>query len=285
MQRIKIDLTLDEPLILSPIIKSVEHTYSDEPKNGISILSYAYEEIFAEKVRALSQRLRPRDLYDVIHLYRNRSSETDQKLILKVLENKCRIRGIQRPVLETIEKHENRSFIESEWDSQLRHQLPMLPSFHVFLSELPNVLNWLEYGDSQSKGSQEDQNYSQLVSLVHEDERADIILESISDFIKKYTHIVIIDKIRFAASNRLLIEFTYHKELHRVEPYVFLRSYDGSLHIRGLIAQTTKFDTYQIEQIKHLTIIEETYIPKYKVEINSSSYVCIHQFKQLKQIT
>ena len=94
MQRIKIDLTLDEPLILSPIIRSVEHMYSDEPKNGISILSYAYEEIFAEKVRALSQRLRPRDLYDVIHLYRNRSFETDQKLILKVLENKCRIRGI-----------------------------------------------------------------------------------------------------------------------------------------------------------------------------------------------
>jgi predicted nucleotidyltransferase component of viral defense system len=67
MQRIKIDLTLDELLVLPPVIKSVDHPYSDKPENGISIFSYDYEEVFAEKVRALAQRLRPRDLYDVIH--------------------------------------------------------------------------------------------------------------------------------------------------------------------------------------------------------------------------
>ncbi len=31
MQRIKIDLTLDEALVLPPVIKSVDHPYSDRP--------------------------------------------------------------------------------------------------------------------------------------------------------------------------------------------------------------------------------------------------------------
>ncbi len=37
-------------------------------KGGIDILCYAFEEVFAEKIRALAERQRPRDLYDVIHL-------------------------------------------------------------------------------------------------------------------------------------------------------------------------------------------------------------------------
>jgi len=32
---------------------------------------YAYEEAFGEKVRALGERTRPRDLYDVVNLYRH----------------------------------------------------------------------------------------------------------------------------------------------------------------------------------------------------------------------
>lgn len=144
MPRIKIDLTLDEPLILSPVIKKVEHTYSDYPVSGIAILAYDYEEIFAEKIRALAQRLRPRDLYDVIHLYRHLKPNTDRDKIYSTLEKKCRLREMTVPTMESIVAHESRTLLESEWATQLKHQVPSLPDIKSFLSELSQVFSWLK---------------------------------------------------------------------------------------------------------------------------------------------
>jgi predicted nucleotidyltransferase component of viral defense system len=121
MPRIKLDLTTDEPLINSAVIRKVDHPYSDLPEEGISILSYSYEEVFAEKVRALAQRLRPRDLYDVIHLYRRMDLKPDQSEVRRVLERKCEVRSISVPTYASLESHENRSFLQSEWETQLKH--------------------------------------------------------------------------------------------------------------------------------------------------------------------
>ncbi len=72
--RIKIDLTSDELLVLPPVRTAVYHPYSDAPHDGIQALTYSYAEAFGEKVRALAERTRPRDLYDVINLFRNASA-------------------------------------------------------------------------------------------------------------------------------------------------------------------------------------------------------------------
>ncbi len=69
--RVKFDLTADERIVLAPVQSQVFHPYSDTPEEGIVIRSYAYEEAFGEKIRALAERARPRDLYDVINLFRN----------------------------------------------------------------------------------------------------------------------------------------------------------------------------------------------------------------------
>ena len=69
--RIKIDLTSDELLVLPPVRTAVFHPYSDAPHDGIQALTYSYAEAFGEKIRALAERTRPRDLYDVINLFRN----------------------------------------------------------------------------------------------------------------------------------------------------------------------------------------------------------------------
>lgn len=154
MQRIKIDLTLDEPIILPPIIRNVEHNYSDYPVQGISILSYAYEEIFAEKLRALIQRLRARDLYDVIHLYRRMDLNPNRELIYSTLKKKCHIRGLDMPTINTIENHANRALLESEWENQLRHQVPVLPPVQDFLMELPHVIDWINGKAAHPTGEQ-----------------------------------------------------------------------------------------------------------------------------------
>lgn len=65
--KIKLDLTADEILVLPSSRQRVMHPYSDEPAEGFYIGCYDYPELFGEKVRALGQRGRPRDLYDVIN--------------------------------------------------------------------------------------------------------------------------------------------------------------------------------------------------------------------------
>ena len=42
------------------------------------MLAYDYVEAFAEKFRALAERTRPRDLYDVVNLYRNTDARPEQ---------------------------------------------------------------------------------------------------------------------------------------------------------------------------------------------------------------
>src|SRR6266566_9379563 len=71
LPRIKLDLTADERVVLPPVPAEILHPYSDMPEEGIEVLAYDYVEAFAEKFRALAQRARPRDLYDVVNLYRN----------------------------------------------------------------------------------------------------------------------------------------------------------------------------------------------------------------------
>jgi predicted nucleotidyltransferase component of viral defense system len=143
LHRIKLDLTFDEPLILDPIIKEVTHPYSDKQNNSFKILSYSYEEIFAEKLRALMQRLRPRDLYDVIHLHKNKKLITNRDVLKQTLIKKCEIRSTPFPTFELINHHNNRKLVESEWSIQLRHQLSDLPPFADYLEKLKMVLNWL----------------------------------------------------------------------------------------------------------------------------------------------
>ncbi|MES2217764.1 MAG: nucleotidyl transferase AbiEii/AbiGii toxin family protein [Pseudomonadota bacterium] len=143
LPRLKIDLTLDEPLVLEPQIKKVDHSYSDMLEEGKKILAYSYEELFAEKLRALVQRLRPRDLYDVVHLFQQKDLTTNVHLINQTLQKKCELRSVPFPKKELIENHDNRRLLESEWATQLRHQMPYLPPFELFLDELGKVLDWV----------------------------------------------------------------------------------------------------------------------------------------------
>jgi len=94
--RIKLDLTSDEVLVLEPVTREVHHPYSDRPDGGIQVQCYSYEEVFAEKVRALAERERPRDLYDVVHLYRHEVERPDRASVLRTLEEKCAFKGGNR---------------------------------------------------------------------------------------------------------------------------------------------------------------------------------------------
>ena len=58
--------------------------------------SYAYDEAFAEKTRALAERARPRDLYDVVNLVRNVDARPTLVVLFDVLRQKCDAASIRR---------------------------------------------------------------------------------------------------------------------------------------------------------------------------------------------
>ena len=82
LPRIKLDLTADERVVLAPVRLPVFHSYADGTDVEFEALTYSYEEAFAEKVRALAERTRPRDLYDVVNLFRNSSARPAAAVLL-----------------------------------------------------------------------------------------------------------------------------------------------------------------------------------------------------------
>jgi predicted nucleotidyltransferase component of viral defense system len=141
--RIKMDLTAHEKVVLPPEKMDIFHNYSDKPLLSPKIVSYCYEEIFAEKLRALGERARPRDLYDVIHLYEKRKPAFDKSLFLQTLAAKCEFKNMPTITLSLIERHPQKTILSSEWDNMLRHQLSELKPFEYFWNKLSEVFEWL----------------------------------------------------------------------------------------------------------------------------------------------
>lgn len=143
LPRIKLDLTIDEILVLEPVTKIVEHVYSDCPEHGIQIKCYCFEEVFAEKIRALAERERPRDLYDVVLLYHHDKLRANKKVILETLKKKCKFKNMPVPSMATLMNRAEQEELKTEWENMLAHQMSSLPPFEQFWSEISKVMKWL----------------------------------------------------------------------------------------------------------------------------------------------
>jgi predicted nucleotidyltransferase component of viral defense system len=142
LQRIKLDLTQDEIIVDAPVRMEIFHRYSDAQKDKMFISCYSYLEIFAEKIRALVERTRPRDLYDVIHLYHKSRHEPVSSRLRDFLMQKCSFKKITFPRIEDLEIHKNDC--RNGWDAQLSHQVSELRKFDWYWSELEHFFVWLE---------------------------------------------------------------------------------------------------------------------------------------------
>ncbi len=117
------------------------HPYSDRPEAGISTNCYAYEEAFGEKLRALAERTRPRDLYDVVNLYRHTDSRPTASVLRDVLLQKCAYKSIPLPTVDALASHREpwRRPGKICWGINFRF-------FHAlddFWKALPEIFNWM----------------------------------------------------------------------------------------------------------------------------------------------
>lgn len=257
---IKLDLTTDEILVLDAVRRKVHHPYSDEPAQGIHANCYAFEEVVAEKIRALAQRIRPRDLYDVVHFFRNREMIKNPQLVYNVLGQKCAFKEMSIPTFEYIENHEKLDELEAQWDNMLAHQLPSLPPMESFWADLEPFFDWL---DGQLE-------VEKLVPAgiisgdIFQVGRAGYFTSDISG----------LNKIQFAAANRVCIKLRYNNKLRTVEPLSFrINTSTGNRLFYGHERDSGHPKAYSISKIQSIEITNIPYTEKYPVEISATGSI------------
>jgi predicted nucleotidyltransferase component of viral defense system len=254
LPRIKLDLTADELLVQSPIMLEVHHPYSDKPPGSIHIQCYTFEEVFAEKVRALGERERPRDLYDVVHLYRHESLNPDRRILLDTLEKKCQFKGIQVPTVLLLNSKPERLELESEWGNMLAHQLPVLPPFKQFWDELPGLFGWL-HGASRK-----------VLYQAPMDKEIDASWRPPA-MAQAWHAGVPLEIIRFAAVNRLCVDLGYGGRRRLVEPYSLRRTTDGNLLLFGVKHRTGELRSYRVDRMQGAMVTQTSFFPRYMIEL------------------
>lgn len=144
---IKLDLSWDEILVEPPVRKSIYHPYNDV-QFDFDVQTYCIEEIFAEKLRALVERMRPRDLYDIIHLFNDTRWSPNRALLLAVLKKKCTFKSVELPTLELINTMPEKADLLADWNNMLVHQIYDLEPAEYYWEKLPPVFSWL-YNDEK----------------------------------------------------------------------------------------------------------------------------------------
>jgi len=140
--KIKLDFTKTKKEIILFLIekKSIIHPYSDDYKAEIN--AYSLEEIVAEKTRALFERTRPRDLYDVWYLW----NRVNKEKVLELLEEKCQFKGV---IINTSSIIDRKGDFDNAWEVSLRHQLKQLPDFNKTFDKVLGIIKRIEENETK----------------------------------------------------------------------------------------------------------------------------------------
>jgi predicted nucleotidyltransferase component of viral defense system len=262
LPRIKLDLTADERVVLPPVTAEIFHPYTDAPEEGIEVLAYDYVEAFAEKFRALAERTRPRDLYDVVNLYRNTDARPEQQQFVQVLREKCAFKGIELPRLADLQPH--RAAVEAGWVHMLDHQLPALLPVNSFWDALGEIFDWLH-----------GQVLAPVLAPMAMGANNPIIRDRIISLLAGSTGQSFIEMIRFAAANRLLVEIDYRdkkgvRSKRAIEAYSLRRSQAGDVLLMAARADSGEARSYLVSNILGVSPTQISFSPRYPIELTPS---------------
>jgi predicted nucleotidyltransferase component of viral defense system len=255
--RVKIDLSADETVVRPPVLETIAHPYTDALPGDGTIRCYSFDELFAEKIRAMGQRGRPRDLYDIINLFRRPDLRMYPNEIRSVLEKKCAAKSIAIPTANDFSESPLLAELESEWSNMLGHQLPALPPLAPFLEELPSLFAWLD-------GDVEETEATVPAYASDEDE-----LWSPPPTVSTWGIGVPLETVRFAAANHLLVELAYHGSSRLIEPYSLRRTRGGNLILHAERADGSGHRSYRVEQIEGLRATTTPFRPRFPIEFSA----------------
>jgi predicted nucleotidyltransferase component of viral defense system len=256
--RVLLDVTNAERVIDTPTPRTIFHSYPDELPPDTTVLSYSSNELLAEKLRALAERTRPRDLYDVVYLLENAAEGFNLDEVRRIFPEKCRHKGLTPPTAsDIVHTAAGAEELRSEWANMLAHQLPVLPDLDAILQRLPDLLVWLE----------EPTALPAVLGLPMIGAMAGGAPLA-APGIRYWGGGSVIEQLRFAGSNRLIVEFVYHGRRRTLEPYSLRRPATGNLLLYGWDPGSQGIRSFKIDEIQNFTVTTTAFTPRFRVEFS-----------------
>lgn len=255
---VRLDLTRDEQVARPPVMRPIQHFYSDQLPEPATVRCYSLEEVFAEKIRAMGERGRPRDLYDIIFLLNYPGLVDHAALVHETLVAKCESKGVPTPTIELVQGSHHRVELESEWENMLGHQLPALPPLEHYWDRLPELFRWLD-GELKIK------------ILTPAAGRAGESVWVPSPTAWSWGSGPALEPVRFAGANTLCIDLGYHDTVRRVEPYSLRVTRDGNLLLYAVRREDRELRSYRVDRIQSIEITTEPFTPVSLVEFGPSN--------------
>lgn len=147
--RLKVEVTAGEPLLAGAVERPLIHDFPGETLDAV-LPAYRLEEVASEKLRALLQsrqhlrdrgwlRNRPRDLYDLRHLWEQRDFEMDWQRVAALLPGTAEASGVTYASAEDFLDNDVLAGIQRDWSAQLANFV--LPTFEDSVSTLRTILS------------------------------------------------------------------------------------------------------------------------------------------------
>ncbi len=248
--------------MLPSVRREVFHPYTDRPEGGIWANCYAYEEAFGEKLRALGERTRPRDLYDVVNLYRHTDSRPTASVLLDVLRQKCGYKAIPVPTFDSLLSQ--RESLEAMWSDMLSHQLPVLPPLTDFWDALPEIFTWMTSGAP----------IPQRALIQHGAGEVAVRTRVLPMGVPMRSRSTL-EIIRFAAANHLCVDLAYDGSVRRIEPYSLRQTADGYFVLHAIRSSSGEHRSYRVDRMQSATVTSQVFQPRYAVELTSTGPLAV----------
>lgn len=267
--KLRLDLTRHEPVILPVVAREIFHGYPDGLPAGVRARTYDLRELLAEKTRALVERTRPRDLYDVVLLSDTAHEAAVHDGLLEVARKKFQSKGLTLPTPADIERLATESDeLRAEWDNMLGHQLPALPDLDDFIRRLPDAVSWLAPSSTP---------VSPVVRLPRVSAPATQHVAPVPAS-RLWNAAVPLEAIRYAGTAHLLVEIRYHSATRVIEPYSLRRPATGNLLLYGFERTKNGFPTndirpYKVAELEHARVLTAPFTPRYEIELIERSGV------------
>ncbi len=255
--RITLDLTKDVFVARPSVLRPINHDFPDALPDPGQVRCYSLEEIFAEMLQALGECSSPGDLYDVVNLFRTPDFRQHATLMLEVLEQKCQAQGIPIPSTESILAVPKHAEMANEWEGVLSHQMRVLPNFDHFWSEVPRVFEWLD--------GAEPVEILEPAPLKEDEESwapPQPFWETDWGFL--------LEPVRFAAINRLLVDLGYGGHHRLIEPYSLRRTRIGNVLLHAIRADSGAHRSYRVDRIQSVAVTTRPFRPRYVVEFSAA---------------
>lgn len=265
---IKLDLSRAEKVVRPTVSKRIVHAYPDTLPEPATVGCYCATELFAEKIRALGDRCRPRDLFDIVNMHRREEFSANPQEVRAALAEKCQHKQLPVPTYASITTPERLAALKADWENMLGHQLPALPQVDDFLAVLTEFFQWLE-------GAAEKAALPGIAVAAMEAVEADW---RPPPTVQTWGGKVPIETIRYAAVNMLCVELGYKGTKRTIEPYSLRRTSAGKYILCAVRVDNREDRAYRVDRIESVRLTNRSFSPKYRIEFTSSGTVAAPRY-------